>query len=295
VFLIVLEYAILASTFTIAKQALTYAPPFFLIAVRLLSAGTILTLFSFAMRSVDIKKVARDWHLFLQVALFHAYFAFIPEFWALQRISSIKTSIIYALTPFVAALLSFLFYKEVLSPKKWLGLIVGFVGLLPLVALQAAEHEITAFLFFSFEELVLLFAVCSASYAWFVIKKLMQKGNSLVFINGSAMLLGGVASAATALACEGYAWQQVAHWQPFVLSLTLLIILSHIISYNLYSYLLTRYSITFMTFCGFLCPLFSTLFGTMFLGEMVHWHHLAALGGVVVGLALFTHDGNFHA
>jgi len=70
--------------------------------------------------------------------------------------------------------------------------------------------------------------------------------------------------------------------------LALLIFLSQVVSYNLYSWLLTRYSITFMTLCGFLCPLFSAVLGAVWLGESISWHYWISLCGVIGGLFLFT-------
>ena len=110
--LIALEYAILASTFTIAKKALSYSPPFFLIATRMLIAGFFLLAAAIFLGRVSWQKVRKDWFLFFQAALFHSYLAFIPEFWALQHLSSAKTSIMYAVTPFVATLLAHVLHGQ---------------------------------------------------------------------------------------------------------------------------------------------------------------------------------------
>ena len=286
--LIALEYAILASTFTIAKKALSYSPPFFLIATRMLVAGFFLVATALFLRRVSWKKVCSDWHLFAQAGLFHAYLAFIPEFWALQHLTSAKTSIIYAITPFVAALLAHLLHGKRLSGRKWTAMGIGVLGLLPIIWTQMAPGELSALGRFSWPELVLLGAVVSACYAWFVVTDLMKRGHSLLTINGIAMGVGGLLSVPTSLLFEGAAWQQVTDWSGFVGWLSLLIVVAHGISYNLYGWLLKHYSIPFMTFCGFLCPLFSTIFGGIFLGETITWHHGAALVMITTGLTLFS-------
>lgn len=322
-FLIILEYAILAATFTLAKKALSYSDPFFLIMVRLLSAGALLVGYSLVKEwyknrhhvkpgmtlyedaEVNNKchlgprsgiqglaySVWQDRWLFLSAGLFHAYLAFIPEFWALQYVTSAKTSIIYAATPFVAALLSYLLHGERLYSRQWVGMSIGAMGLAPLIVLQAEPDALASFARISLPEIVLIGAMVSACYAWFVVKKLMHKGYGVTVINGVAMGIGGLLCIPTVVYTTPNALAQITAWQPFLLWLGALIFLSHVISYNLYSYLISRYSITFMTLCGFLCPLFATLFGAVLLGEMITWHYIASLVGVTVGLFMFVRGG----
>lgn len=286
--LIVLEYAILAATFTIAKQTLSFAPPFFLIMTRLMIAGSLLLLLSFLRGRLSWAHIWADRSLFFAAGLFHAFFAFVPEFWALQHMTSAKTSIIYGMTPFVAAILSYFLYAERLQARQWVGMVIGALGLVPLIVLQAEPAGLLSLWQISLPEFVLFGSMTSACYAWFVIKKLMGKGYSIPLINGVAMLLGGMMTVPTVLYAEPQALSQVGSWSSFAGWLSLLIILSHFVSYNLYSWLLTRYTITFMTFCGFLCPLFSTVFGAQFLGELITWHYIVALLCITLGLTVFT-------
>lgn len=291
--LIILEYAILAATFTLAKKALSFAPPFFLVMMRLLIAGFFLTMYAYFRNAVKWKKVQEDAWLFIAAGLFHSYFAFVPEFWALQFVTSAKTSIIYAATPFVAALFSYFFYSERLTGYQWLGMLVGTAGLAPLIIYKSEPTEWGGLLSLSVPELVLIGAMMSACFAWFIIKKLMKRGHSVAMINGAAMSIGGLLCIPTVLVAEPHAISLVSSWSGFIGWLSVLIILSHFISYNLYSWLLTQYSITFMTFCGFLCPLFSTLFGALFLGEHITWHYFASIFGITLGLVLFAlHNRN---
>ena len=66
-----------------------------------------------------------------------------------------------------------------------------------------------------------------------------------------------------------------------------LILIANIICYNLYGYLLSRYSPTFLSFAGFMTPLFAAFLGWLFLGEQVTWHFFATIGFVILGLYLF--------
>ena len=66
-----------------------------------------------------------------------------------------------------------------------------------------------------------------------------------------------------------------------------LIIIANIICYNLYGYLLSRYSATFLSFAGFMTPLFAAGLGWLFLNEQVTWHFFATIFMVIFGLYLF--------
>lgn len=287
---IVLLYALLASTFVFAKFALDYAAPIFLIGFRMTLAGSLLLsyLFLFKRNKFSIKK--EDRFLFLRVAFFHIYLAFLSEFWALQYVSSSKTNLIYSLTPFIAATLSYFLLKEKLSIKKIFGMVLGIAGLCPILFLHSNSEIGGDFLNISIPEIVLLVAVVSASYAWFDIKKLMTKGYSLLMINGIAMLVGGIGAFCTSFATEGFDRAPVSDWPSFLKFVLCLIVLSNVIFYNLYGYLLKKYSITFLTFAGFLCPVFGTFFGWFFRDESITWQYWASLCTIGVALYIFYRE-----
>lgn len=167
-FLAVLLYAILASTFTIAKIALGFAKPFFLIAFRMIVAGALMLSFVYFFKRKQFVVRKKDWGLFLKTALFHIYISFIFEFWSLQYLTSSKTNLIYSATPFLAALLSYIILSEKLSIKKTLGMIIGMLGLIPILFTQTDIREAGMELFsISVPEVTLLIAVISGAYAWF--------------------------------------------------------------------------------------------------------------------------------
>src|SRR5262245_46425716 len=101
-FLAVLEYAILASTFTLAKVAVGYADPLFLIGVRMVLAAPIMLIIHRCQRAPTMSIKKEDMATFLMVALFHIFLPFVGEFWALQFVTSAKAAITYSLTPFIA-------------------------------------------------------------------------------------------------------------------------------------------------------------------------------------------------
>ena len=77
ILLAILEYAILASTFTIAKVAISYSDPLFLIGVRMIVAAP----FMFLVHSFSKEKAKRiekkDAYLFLLIGVFHIFIPFV--------------------------------------------------------------------------------------------------------------------------------------------------------------------------------------------------------------------------
>jgi drug/metabolite transporter (DMT)-like permease len=287
--LIALEYLICASTFTLAKQVLSYCPYLFLLTARFFIGAFFLLGFMHYLGKVSWKAVWHDRWLFLLVGFLHIYCAFVLEFWALQYLTSAKTSLIYAMSPFWAALLSYILHKERLSATQWCGLIVATSGLLPLFLVHNSDvGGLTNLFLFSLPDFVLCGAVFSAAAAWFGVKKLMDRGHHLVVVNGMAMAIGSVLCCITMLILDFGAWNRVLDWPSFLVWLSILIFLSQVVSYNFYSWLLTRYSITFMTLCGFLCPFFSGCLGAFFLGEIITWHFIVSFMAVSCGLFIFT-------
>ena len=290
-YFIVLEYAILASSFTIAKTAVGYSDgkPIFLIGIRMTLAGLLLLSYLWRYNKPALKVAKKDWPLFLQTTLFLIYLPFLTEFWALQHLTSAKTSIIlYSTTPFFAAMLAYILLNQKLNRYQAAALVVGFCGLLPILATHGVEK-------FGWNELlnasvpagVLLFSALSTAYAWFIVSALMKRGYSFFAINGISMLLGGLGSLITSSMVETIWPAQLTYPSAFLGWTLLLVLVANIISYNFYSWLLQTYSVTFMIFAGCLCPIFASFFGWSFLGEAISWHHFLSLAMVTTGLSLF--------
>lgn len=289
-FLVFLLYSILAMTFVFAKKALAYSSPFFLIAFRMILAGTVLLLYQRFFSKKPFRIDRSDYVLFFRTALFHIYFAFIFEFWSLQYVTAIKSTIFFTSTPFISAILAYFLLMQKLTCKNIIGIIIGLAGFIPVISLQAgsavALKDITCF---SLPELVLFLAVVSGSYAWFLVKRLMDKGYGLGMINGVAMLVGGILSMATSLIFEDVTCA-VSNWPAFLGWLTLLIVSANIIFYNFFGWLLNRYTITFLTFSGFLSPCFGTFYEWLFFDGRITWHYFLSLFLIALGLYIFYQD-----
>lgn len=227
------------------------------------------------------------------LALSQIYLTNILEIWAIEHMVSSKACLLYSLSPFVSALVAFVVLKETLSYKKTLGMLIGFLGLLPIIFAQTQDEISTGtFLIFTFAELAMVGAVFCSVYGWIMLKKVMQDYEySPQFANGLSMTIGGLlALGHSFIAGENWAPIPVTEFQPFVLNTIIMCLISNLICYNLYGYLLKRFSATFMSFAGLVTPLFASIFGFLWLHEVISWHFFVSIALFTLGLVIFYRE-----
>lgn len=288
--LIFVLYGICASMFTISKYVLGFAQPIFFMSVRMIGAGIILGGYYWIKNKSFMRQYMAssfsDWFLFLQIIVFHVYLTYICDLCALTQLTSIESAFIYNLAPFLSALFSYFWFAETMTIKKWLGLLLGFSSLFPELITEPLNFK---------QKLapiaITILAVISSSYGWVVLRKLVKdKQYSPLYVNSVGMFFGGVAALITSLLSEIWMPFPVYNWAGFIRGTICIIVVANIIFYNLYGFLLKKYTATFLSFAGFLCPLFSIVFGALFLRESVPTHFIFSTLLVSIGLFIFYHE-----
>lgn len=293
--LVIMLFALFASLFTFSKTALDYSEPFFLIGSRMSFAGVLLILHQFCFNRANFKIQGRHILPLFVLGLVSIYITNIAEIWGLQFMSSAKACLIYSLSPFVAALFAYFMLKERLTGKKWLGLLVGFLGLLPILWADNAIDALAKDLFiFSHGEIALVIAVFASVYGWILLKRIIQEYRyTPILANGVAMTLGGIIALFHSY-LSGESWSPLPivadQYSAFIECTLWMTLISNVICYNLYGHLLKRFSATFMALAGLVTPLFASLFGWYFLDETISWHYFCAMIIFSVGLFLFYQE-----
>ncbi|HSW77079.1 MAG TPA: DMT family transporter [Candidatus Saccharimonadales bacterium] len=289
-FLIFLLYAFLALTFTIGKMLLFYVPPIFLIAVRMIIAGTVLlTIHYFMSGPIKMKSVMKDWWLFIWLSLIHIFIPYTSEFIALQYVAPACAALMFNLSPFFSALFSYLYFGEKMTKKKWLGFAIGIIGIV--LFLEPSAFNIACWHVSSIAYLLLMISVICGALGWIYVRMLVKnKGYSPLYINGVAMLLAGIQAIPVSLYFEGNVHVPSDQLKSFLLLLAAIIILANGIFYNLYGYLLKHYSATLLSFIGFLTPVFAALFDWMLLGIGVSYGFFIAIAILAVGIYIFYQE-----
>ncbi len=293
--LVILLFALFASLFTLSKTALEYSEPFFLIGSRMFVAGLLLVGHQYLTNRKRFTISSEHWLPLFALGLISIYVTNIAEIWGIVHLNSAKVCLIYSLSPFVAAFLAFLILKERMSQKKWLGLSIGFIGLTPILLESMSLGELSKdLMIFDWPEVAVVVAVFASVYGWILLKKIInQYKYTPILANGIAMTIGG-ALALVHSYMSGEQWSPVpvidGQYKLFLECAIWMMIISNIICYNLYGYLLTKFSATFMALAGLVTPIFASLFGWYFLGEAITWHYYASMAIFSVGLVLFYQE-----
>lgn len=290
IFLILLMYSVWSSVFSLGKWTLEHSSPLFLTASRMLLAGTLLLSFIALTRASLFKLTVRQLFSLVLLALFSIYLTNALEFWSLQYMTAAKTCFFYSLGPFFTVLFSYLHFGETMNGRKWFGVAIGFVGFIPVLAMQKGADELLSSLtFFSWPELSMIAASACTAYGWILLRLLVKEQSiSPLMANGGSMMIGGLF--ALIHSCLVDTWNPIpvasGNFTPFLQGTILITFISNILCYNLYGYVLKRFTATFVSFMGLLSPLFASLNGWIFLGEVPSLTIFASTAIVSLGLWL---------
>lgn len=269
IFIVILMYATWSSVFSLGKMALEISPPLFLTASRMLLAAVVLLGFLLIRNRSALKLGAKQFLALGLFAVFGMYLTNAFEFWSLQHLSAAKTCFIYSLCPFFSALFSYLHFSEKMNVRKWIGMAIGFLGFIPVLALQKGSEElISGFQFLSWPELAMMAAALCTSYGWILLRVLVKDSLSPLMVNGFGMLIGGLLALFHSYLVEPWNPIPVATsdlW-PFAQGIFAMTLISNIICYNLYGLMLRRFTATFISFMGLLSPIFASLNEWIFMG-----------------------------
>ena len=100
------------------------------------------------------------------------------------------------------------------------------------------------------------------------------------------MLIGGSIAFVHSFFVDNWSPIPVAagHIAPFIQGIVIMTLVSNILCYNLYGFMLKKYTATFLSFMGLLSPIFASLNSWIILGEAPSWQILVSTSVVSLGL-----------
>ena len=290
--LILFLYFIIALTFVFGKLLLGFVPPIFLIAIRMIISGVCLLFFYiFAQRKPQFRR-RQDYVYFVGVSLFHVLIPFTTEYVALELMNPSEVCLFYNLSPVCSAFLSYLFFNETMTWKKWAGLATSLIGIIYFTNPNFLLQPSSLLSLPSLAHILMLISVVTASLGWILVRILVRnRGFSPLFVNGIAMLSGGVLALPLSYIVEGRVYfSLVENKGQFFLLLGALILLANVIFYNLYSMLLKKYTATILSFFGLLTPLFVVLLEAMFLQVTMSYNFFVSVSIISFGIYIFYQE-----
>jgi drug/metabolite transporter (DMT)-like permease len=276
-------------SFPMGKYMLQFSSPMFLTGSRMILSG--LMLLGYLLIKNKIPKISKKGFVsILILALFSIFFTNVLEFWSLSHLSAAKTCFIYSLSPFLTALLSYLHFKEKMTPMKWLGLTLGCFGFIPVIMNKTGtESLLQAFGLFTWPELSMFAAVFFSVYGWVILRLLVKDEEiPVLFANGSSMLIGGSLAFFSSFLLENWSPSPIAPNSiiPLTSSIIFLSLLSNVVCYNIYGFLLKRLTATFLSLIGLLSPLFTSIHSYFILNEPLSKEIILSTLIVLVGLSI---------
>lgn len=280
-------FAFFGLSFVIGKKTLQVSAPYFLTATRMFLAAIILFVVQWIYRKDQIRGIKGCVKEIILLSIFNIYLTNGLEFWGLQYLSSYKTCYVYSLSPFLAAIISYIFLKEKLGRNKIIGLLVALVGFLPLLIYKEAEDNF----YVSLPEWALLGAVVATVIGWVSMRELVTvKKYPLLLANSYSMFLGGLLAWGTSIVFEGVYPFPVSNFSLFISGMLAITLINNLIGYNLYAFLTKKFTVTLMSFIGFVTPLITALFGWFFLKEEVTLLFFISYGVVLIGFLIFSRE-----
>lgn len=281
-------FFLLATAISANKFLLSLVQPMWLVGVRMLFAGIILLGINWWREgSWRWKKRSELFSLFI-IALLTTLVPSFCKAYALKNLVSSKAAFIGSLDPFVTALYAWFLWSEVLSTRKMIGIIFGFIGSLIICWDDNLfrHHAVYDFLCFALPELAAFIAVLVSRYGWIMVQQNLKRERfSPIHLNGLIMTISGLIALPLSYVYEK-SFTTIATLTPvFYGCLLYTIIVGNVIAYTMYAYYLKRYSASFVSLAGFSVPLFVTINGVVLFQEPVSWN--LVLGGVLVFVGVF--------
>jgi drug/metabolite transporter (DMT)-like permease len=268
-------YIIWGSTYYAIHFVVEEIPPFMAGAIRFLIAGSILFLFLKSRGAASPTRV--EWFSSLKVgALLMGGGMGMVMLSQSMGVASSLTAIFPAATPLLVSLFSGLWGQW---PRKaeWVGLLVGFAGVIMLSLEGSLRSNIPA-------TLILACApVCwSFGTAWSRHLKL-PKG---LMTSATEMLMGGLVLLTMSL-IRSERLTEMPHWSAIV-ALIYLIVLGSLIAYSSFVYLVANVRPALATSYAYVNPVIAVLLGMGLGGEKLSMFALIALPIILLGVALVT-------
>lgn len=289
VFDLIIMYVIMAGVYTFGKQALLYSDPFFLTAVRYIPSGLIFIASAYFLNKKEFIFKPKTVHLFIGISFFY-FLMDALRLVSLKHIPSSHAALMSVLSPFIAALIAFGFFKERFPLKKCFALCLGFFGVLPLI-IESILHTKGTFSFYSLLSgyLAMFMSVVSAVVGTFIYKRLLHF-YSIYLILGIAVFFGGLISLAISLTSE--TWnpipvENVTLIAPFII---FIFITHNLIAQPLYGYLVKKYPVTLVTFATLVTPVTSAALGYFLYGQAIGFTFFFSLVTLMIAFFLFYQE-----
>ncbi|MDP4115837.1 MAG: EamA family transporter [Bacteroidota bacterium] len=251
--------------------------PFFSAGIRFILAAVFIYLYM-AIRKVPLPMDRTSIILYLVMSIFSFLLPFGLVYWGEKYVPSGLAAVLFAIYPFVAAILSYFFLKdEKIGKFKIIGMILSFAGIVVIFSDQFGGKLSDYFLGMI---AITLSGVMQASIA-VTIKKFGQKLDPLS-MNLFPMGIGGVLMVIVGFLFEDYSKLSITLNSG--IAIVFLAFFGSIVTFTSYYWLLKRINIILLSLVSFITPIIALILGWALSGEKLITIHFigsfCVLGGI---------------
>lgn len=268
-----------ASAYVPSKVASIESDPFWFLAVRFTTAGLVLGFLALAFGGgTPFPRTRRGWFVGCAIGLLAnaAYLGF--TYSALRHLSSGMGAIVASTNPLVLALVAPFVLGERLGRAKALGLVLGFGGVLAIVAARSGSGGAAPL------DVALAFAGVGASVASTIVYKRFASGEPLLGLSAIQLLAAGIVLVPVAFASSGM--PHVRLTPELIGAFCYLVLVLSIGATLIWFWLLTHGEASRVSAYYYLTPAFGLALSAVLLHEPVGPRDVAGLVAIAAGIAL---------
>jgi drug/metabolite transporter (DMT)-like permease len=270
--------AIWGASFLFLRVSAPTLGPAFLIEMRVLSA--LLVLLPICVFMGKHREALANWKLIFLVSLTNMSIPFCLLAYASMSIGAGVTSVLNSTVPFFAAIIAFIFWSQRMTLTSILGLVIGFAGVIVLVIGPSSESSLAS------NGKAISAGIAAAMFYGTAVNITAYK---LQGISGLSITVGSLFCASICLA--PFAVYSIPRTMP-PLSIWLSVIALGVLctggAYLLFYRLIAKVGPHRAITSTFMIPLFSIVWGAIFLGETITVYMVAGCILVLFGVAMTT-------
>lgn len=273
-------YQLLGITSDAANSQILFA------GMRFTLAGILVIFFGSCFSGQILIPKAHTWPKIIILSLFQTIIQYIFFYIGLSHTSGVKASIIEGTSVFIALLIASLFFhQEMLSGKKLLGCVIGFIGV---IIVNLNKNGLETDLKLMGEGFVFLSTVSYALSS--VCMKHFSKNENTVLLSGYQFIAGGIVMTAVGFFMGG----NISYDSLSSVGMLFYLAMVSAAAYSLWGILLQYNPVSKVAVYGFMTPVFGVLLSTVLLQENQFFgiKYMAALILVSVGITIVNVSKN---
>lgn len=266
-----------ASAYVPSKVGVLGSSPLWFLVVRFLASGLIALAVARAL-GAKMPYGRREWAAVVGLGICNSALYLGCTYEALRHLASGIGAILASLNPLVLALVAPALLAEPLTRQKVIGLLLGFGGVIAIVAVRAGTGTAES------RDVGLAFAGVLAAVAGTIIFKKWCAGLDLRSVTALQLLAAAAVLLPLALVLEG---APHAHWTaPFITSFLYVVLVISIGASLLWFWLLKHGEASRVSTYYFLTPVFGLALSALLLHEPVGVHDIGGLVAIALGISL---------